>query len=129
MGVPAKMSRIIKRRVKRLDYRLDIQACADAIIDVPEVLKKLWGRYALDNLRLWQVVAIRVVQLYSGHGDAIIRGQFEDLMRKESWRGRAEERTPRINEKIIQCGLRIHWSIAVKQNPHQVEQLLNNLSV
>jgi hypothetical protein len=29
--------------------------------------------------------------------------------------------------KIIECGLRNHWAIAVKQNPYQVEQILKNL--
>lgn len=108
---------------------VDAQTGADAIIDLPEVMKKLWGQNALDNLRVWQRVAIRVVKLYSASGDANVRGQFEDLMRREHWRGNAEERNPRINEKIIECGLRIHWAIAVKQNPHQVEQILNNLGV
>jgi hypothetical protein len=106
---------------------VDVQSCADAIIDLPEVMKKLWGRDALNNLRLWQQVAMRIVKLYSGAGDANMRRQFEDQMRIEQWRGAAEERNPRIQEKIIECGLRSHWAIAVKQSPHQVEQILNNI--
>jgi hypothetical protein len=106
---------------------VDTQTGANAIIDLPEVMKKLWGQKALDNLHAWQRIAIKIVKLYSASGDAIVRGQFEALMRREQWRGNAEERNPRINERIIECGLRIHWSIAVKQSPHQVEQILNNL--
>ncbi|MFA4835864.1 MAG: hypothetical protein WC749_07345 [Dehalococcoidia bacterium] len=108
---------------------VDIQSCADAILDLPDVITKLWGHDALNNLRPWQQVSIRVVRLYSTTGDATIRRQFEDQMRIERWRGNAEERPPRVNETIIECGLRNHWAIAVKQNPHQVEQILNNLGV
>ncbi len=106
---------------------VDLQTCADAILDLPEVMKKLWGRNALDNLRQWQMVAIRIVHLYSSNGDADIRSRFEDAMRGERWRGSAEERNPRINERIIECGLRIHWAIAVKQSPSQVEQILDSI--
>lgn len=108
---------------------VDIQACADAILDLPNVIIKLWGRNSLDNLRDWQKIAIRIVRLYSNSGNTNIRPQFEDSMLNERWRGNAEERNPRINETIIKCGLRSHWAIAVKQNPHQVEQILNNLSI
>jgi hypothetical protein len=108
---------------------VDAQTCADAIIDIPTVMIKLWGRNALDNLRIWQLVSIRIVKLYSSSGNPIMRGQFEDLMRSEHWRASAEDRKPRINEKIIECGLRNHWAIAVKQHSSQVEQMLNNLGL
>ena len=108
---------------------VDMQSCADAILDLPGVMTKLWGRNALTNLRLWQQVAIRIIRLYSSSGDANIRRQFEEQMRTERWRGNAEERPPRVHETIIECGLRNHWAIAIKQNPHQVEQILNNLGV
>lgn len=106
---------------------VDLHTSADALLELPEVMRKLWGQHALDNLREWQKVAIRVARLYSNSGDAVIRSKFEDLMRSERWRGNAEERQPRINETIIQCGLRGHWAIAVKQNPHQVDQILNSI--
>jgi hypothetical protein len=108
---------------------VDVQSCADAIHDLPAVMKKLWGSRALVNLRLWQRVALRIVWLYSSVGDAAVCRQFEDQMRAETWRGKAEERPPRVNEKIIECGLRNHWAIAIKQNTAQVEQILNNLGV
>ena len=108
---------------------VDVQSCTDAILDLPKVMTKLWGQGALRNLRPWQQVAIRIVRLYSSTGDASIRQQFEDQMRDEPWRSSAEQRPPRVHEKIIECGLRNHWAIAVKQNPHQVEQILNNLGV
>jgi hypothetical protein len=108
---------------------VDVQSCSDAILDLPKVMKKLWGQGALRNLRPWQQVAIRIVRLYLFTGDANIHRQFEDQMRAEPWRSSTEERPPRVHEKIIECGLRNHWAIAVKQNPHQVEQILNNLGV
>ena len=106
---------------------VDLHASADAILDIPEILNRLWGRNAMENLRPWQNVAIRIARLYSSSGDQSIRGQFENSMRNERWRGNAEERNPRVNETIIECGVRSHWDIAVKQKPHQVEQLLNNI--
>ena len=108
---------------------VDTQTAADAIKDIPVLLDRIWGDDAINNLRPWQLVAMRIVRLYSSEGNANIRQLFEDQMRAEQWRGNAEERPPRINETIIECGLRNHWAIAVKQNPHQVEQILNNLSV
>jgi len=41
----------------------------------------------------------------------------------------AEERQPRVNEIIIELGLCSHWAIAVKQKPHRVEQILDNVGV
>lgn len=106
---------------------VDVCACADAILDLPEVMKKLWGRSALQNLRLWQKIAIRIINLYSSNGDSNRRRLFEDEMRQEKWRSYAEDRPPRVNEMIIECGHRNHWAIAVKQKPELVEQLLNNI--
>lgn len=106
---------------------VDVHTCADAILDLPKIMKKLWGRNAIDNLRDWQKIAIRVARLYSSSGDANIRNQFEEAMRRESWRASGEERNPHTNETIIECGLSIHWAIAVKQSPSQVEQILNNI--
>lgn len=108
---------------------VDVQACAEAILDIPQVMSKLWGQDALINLRLWQQIAIRILRLYSANGDANTRRLFEDQMRSEPWRGDGDLRQPRIHETIIECGHRNHWAIAVKQNPHQVEQILNNLGV
>lgn len=106
---------------------VDVPTCADAILDLPKIMMKLWGRNALDNLREWQKIAIQVARLYSNSGDTTDRVQFEDAMRLEQWRGISEERNPRTNETIIECGLRIHWAIAVKQSPSQVEQILNSI--
>ena len=106
---------------------VDTQTAADAIIEIPFLLERVWGSDALGNLRPWQLVAIRIVRLYSSTGDASIRRQFEEQMRAERWRGNTEERPPRVHETIIECGLRNYWAIAVKQNPHQVEQILNDL--
>lgn len=104
---------------------VDTQACADAINDVVEVFLKLWGRRAMDNLRQWHRVALRIVKLYSSEGDSLKRQQFEDAMRRERWRGDADMRPPRVNENIIEAGRRGYWSVLVKQVPSQVEQVLS----
>ena len=69
---------------------VDVHTCADAILDLPQLLKKLWGSSALKNLRLWQAVAIRIAHLYSNSGDVNLRATFEDAMRNERWRGASE---------------------------------------
>ena len=105
---------------------VDTQTCADAIKDIIEVLKKLWGRRdSLNNLRDWHMVALRIVRLYSSDGDEIKRQEFEDAMRKEHWRGDHERRQPMVNENIFESGLRGFWGVLVKQVPGQVEQVLN----
>lgn len=108
---------------------VDTQTCADAICDIQEVLPKLWGQNALDNLRDWHHVALRIVRLYSCNGDSGMRQQFEDAMRGESWRGDAERRQPRVNETIIEAGLRSFWGVLVKQAPAQVEQVINTCQI
>jgi len=103
---------------------VDTQTCADAIIDIPELLRKLWGRNALDNLREWHKIALRIVKLYSSDGDPIKRQGFEDAMRHEQWRADIDERNPKINEIIVEVGRRGFWSFLVKQAPSHVEQIL-----
>lgn len=108
---------------------VDTQVCADAIKDIPEIMKKLWGRNALNNLRHWHHVALRIVRLYSCDGDFVKRQEFEDAMRRECWRSEAEHRNPRVNESIIEIGRRAHWGIIIKQNPIQVEQILDSYDI
>ena len=106
---------------------VDTQTAADSVVEVPVLLERVWGQNALCNLRPWQIVAIRIIRLYSSTGDENFRRQFEDQMRAEQWRSNVDERKPRANETIIECGLRSHWAIAIKQKPHQIEQILINL--
>jgi hypothetical protein len=103
---------------------VDIQTCADAVKDIPEVLVKLWGQSALANLREWQRVGIEIVKLYSSDGDARKRQHFEDAMRRERWRTEADGRRPRVNEAILEIGRRGFWGYLIKQAPNQVEQIL-----
>jgi hypothetical protein len=103
---------------------VDTQTCADAIIDILGLLLKLWGRNALDNLREWHKIAIRIVKLYSSGGDPTKREQFEDAMRRGQWRADADEKKPKINEIIVEVGRRGFWSFLVKQAPSQVEQII-----
>ncbi len=108
---------------------VDTQACADAINDLPALLTKLWGRTALNSLRYWHRIALRIVRLYSAEGDTQKRNSFEDAMRDKHWRSDLEKRPPRINESIIQSGRRGHWGFLAKKVTALVEQVLDSCNI
>jgi len=108
---------------------VDTQTCADAINDLPAVMIKLWGQSALNGLRDWHRLALRIVRLYSSNGDILKRNSFEDMMREEHWRSDSENRVPRVSENIIQSGRRGHWGFLVKNAPTLVEQVLNSCNI
>ncbi len=49
-------------------------------------------------------------------------------MRQCEWRGIADNREPRLNEVIVESGLRVNWHYAIRQSPEVVEQVLIRLS-
>jgi len=68
--------RLLRRRKERNSMQHDLVAitvtrehCADSILDVCELMKKLWGRNALDSVHEWVICALRIVKLYSRTGD------------------------------------------------------------
>lgn len=104
-----------------------VEACADAILDVPRVINKLWTNATGKNLTPAYQVVMRVVELYSSAGDAAKRQPFEDAMRKGQWRGLADDRKARVSEVIVEAGLRPYWHHAIHQSPQLVEQILISL--
>jgi hypothetical protein len=101
--------------------------CADAIKDVCNVVNKLWPNSTARLLRPQYQGILRIVKLYSSIGDAGKLQAFEDAMRQCQWRGIADERHPRINEIILESGLRVNWHYAVHQSPALLEQVLDSL--
>jgi hypothetical protein len=105
---------------------VDDQHCADAILDVVDVIEHCWPGSAAGR-RLWMRSALRVVWLYSSNGDGYIRGRFEDKMRAGAWR--VELRKPRLNEIVIEPGRRQFWQILLTQVAAQIDDVLNDFSV
>lgn len=101
--------------------------CADAIKDVCRVVDNLWPSSTRRMLRPSTQLVLRIADLYSSGGDTAEQQRFEDAMRQCQWRGVADERMPRVNEVIIESGLRINWHDAVRQSPELVEQILDSL--
>jgi uncharacterized protein (UPF0212 family) len=59
---------------------IDEQKCADAIINLIILLRKLWGKYSLDDIPPWVDCALRIVKLYSSKGDFKKRKEFRRKM-------------------------------------------------
>jgi len=59
---------------------IDEQKCADAIINLIILLRKLWGKYSLDDIPSWVDCALRIVKLYSSKGDFKRRKEFRRRM-------------------------------------------------
>lgn len=67
----------------KLGITVDNQDCAYAIIGLVELLKKLWGKYALDDIPEWLSCALRIVELYSSSSNHLKVKIFEDKLLKE----------------------------------------------
>lgn len=106
---------------------VDPKDCADAILDIVEVINRLWRNTSERSFRPWIKCAIRVIELYSSNGHHQLHQNFEDEMRNAIWRGSAEERRPKVNETMIEPGLAIHWAFIIKRNPELVEGILNRI--
>ena len=101
--------------------------CADAILDVKRTINQIWRDTTSRNLSPPYIVLLRIVELYSSNGNAMKRQQFEDQMRKAQWRGMTDNRRAKINEVIVEPGLRLHWSLSINQSYELVEQILDSL--
>ena len=104
-----------------------LEHCADAILDCSRVVNRLWQKTTNKNLTTAYQVVLRVVALYSSSGDAASRQPFEDAMRQGQWRSLSDERRARVNEVIVEAGLRRYWDHAIHQSPQLVEQILASL--
>jgi len=59
---------------------IDEQKCADAILVLIILLRRLWSKYALDDIPPWVECALRIVKLYSSQGDFKNRKEFRKTM-------------------------------------------------
>lgn len=106
---------------------VDDQHCADSILEAMEVVELCWPGTVATELPDWMKVGLRIVRLYSSHGDLVKRIPFEDEMRRGQWR--IDKRQPRTYELQIEPGRRQHWALLLTQSQVQVEAILSSLAI
>jgi len=107
---------------------VDVEQCADAILDGLAVIDHCWPNSAADGLRLWASCATRILNLYSSSGDLAQRDEFEHEMRMKAW-GFTSHANLKENETVIRPGERAFWHWAVTRSPEGVEEVLNDLVI
>jgi hypothetical protein len=136
---------LIKELAKRHDIRndmqhvklgitIDNQDCADAIIGLIKLIKKLWGKYALSMAPDWILCAQRIVELYTSYSNSSIRVRFEKKVLKEiDWSKNVNEgnisdkRLPNKNEIIIEVGAKNYWALLVREKTSIVMECLDEV--
>ena len=154
--------RLLRRRKERNSMQHDLVAitvsrehCADSILDLCELVKKLWGKYALDSAHDWIICSLRIVNLYSRSGDLDKRINLENYLGKYKWNSviEGEEFTflpalekmklefesytgtpigrvkPNDNEIIISIGSPKHWTLLLKRFYKDVIICLDDMEV
>ena len=102
---------------------VDDRHCADAILDAVKVIDHCWPTASTNDFSGWIKCALRVIRLYSSHGNPNQRMPFEDAMRDGEWR--AEKRQARQNEFLMRPGLKRFWALVMISSHGQVEAILN----
>jgi hypothetical protein len=154
--------RLLGRRKERNTMQHDLVAvtvtsehCADSIMDLCKLVKRLWGKYALDSTHDWIICALRIVKLYTRSGDQNKRINLENYLEKYKWNsvienekftfqsalekmdlefesytgtpiGRAK---PNDNEIIISIGSSKHWTLLLKRFYKDVTICLDDMDV
>ena len=129
--------------------------CADSIVDLCVLLKRLWGKYALDSAYDWILCALRIVKLYSKVGDQDKRTNVENYLGKYKWSSVIENKKftfqsalekmdlelesyagtpigrakPNDNEIIISVGSTKHWTLLLKRFYKEVSICLDDMDV
>ncbi len=102
---------------------VDGEHCADAILDAVEVIETCWPGSVSGGLRPWVSCALRIVRLYSEHGDPRLRTPFEDALREKQWV--MERKRAARNEVSIRLGDRDTWYLALISSSVLVEEALD----
>jgi hypothetical protein len=154
--------RLLGRRKDRNSMQHDLVAitvtrehCADSIIDLCKLIKKLWGKYAFDASEEWLINALRIIKLYSRIGSKNKRKSLEVYLEKYKWNSIVENDDitfqsalekigeemisptgipygriiPKDNEILISIGLASHWTLLLKRFPNSVKICLDNMLI
>jgi hypothetical protein len=154
--------RLLRRRKERNIMQHDLVAvtvshehCADSLIDFCELLRKLWGKSALDSAPEWIICSLRIAKLYSRSGDQDKRANLENYLEKYNWNlvlenekitfqpalekmelefksftgipiGRVK---PNANEIVILIGSTKHWTLLLKKFHKEVTICLDDMGI
>ena len=105
---------------------VDSQYCADAIMDSVEVIEHCFPG-AKEALPEKLKVTLRVVRLFSQHGDPRQQTEVGDAMQTHQWRGNRDR--ARQEEVIVAPGPRANWGLVIPSEYARVEALLNRVGV
>jgi len=154
--------RLLGRRKDRNSMQHDLVAitvttkhCADAIIDLCKLVKKLWGKYAFNSAEEWIISALRIVKLYSRAGDQDKRVNLENYLENFKWNSVLENEgitfkpalekigleyksftgipqgrvKPKDTEIVISIGSGKHWTLLFKRFPKEVNICLDDMEI
>jgi hypothetical protein len=107
---------------------VEVEQCADAILDAVAVIDHCWSGSSSEDVRLWAACALRILRLYSSAGDLAQRDAFEHAMRTKEWEFESDEK-PSANEIVVRPGERPFWLWAITRAPDAVEETLNGLEL
>jgi len=150
--------RLSNRRKERNTMQHDLVAvtvshehCADSILDLLVLLKKLWGKYVFDGVDEWVECAFRVVKLYSRSTNKKKREMFENkLIREVNWGIESSlnindtkltgldidqggtplgRRLPKVDEMIVSIKSPELWVIVIREHTLKVQSCLDELDI
>lgn len=136
---------------------IDEQKCADSIMDLVELLQKLWGKYCMDYTPDWVNCSLRIIKLHSSNGNIKKRKELKEHIHNDvDWNsiepkvdqrvfqhseepgvynflgigGAAPGRQEiRKNEVIIKIGSEEHWSFILRHYTEKIEKVIDDLSI
>jgi hypothetical protein len=136
---------------------IDDEKCADSIILLVDLIKKIWGKNSLIDIPSRVECGLRLVKLHSSLGNIKKRKDFRDyILNNIDWNKVEMIEDERVfednkdgnrynfygpegqalgkqiinkNELIIKIGSEEHWSYALRHYTNKVEECLNILSI
>ena len=136
---------------------IDEEKCADSIMDLIDLIKKLWGKNALMNIPNRVDCGLRLAKLHSSSGEIKKKKDFKDyILNKVDWNLIEAKEGTRIfynnkdgrtydyygtegqalgkqvinkNEIVIKIGSEEHWSFVLRQYTDKVKECLDELSI
>lgn len=154
--------RLLGRRKDRNSMQHELVAitvthehCADSIIDLCKIIKRLWGKYAFDTMDEWLFNALRIIKLYSRSGNKNKRINLELYLEKNKWNTIVENDDitfqpalekmgeelksytgvpygrfkPKDNEIVISIGSAKHWTLLLKRFPREIKICLDDFGI
>ena len=107
---------------------VDVQHCADAIMDAVNTLNQLWNTSPVHHSRARLTTSLRIVRLYSTDGLQNQRADFEDNMSSYGWRT-VEKEQVQVSSVQIKPGRRENWSHALFSRMADVQRILDDSGI